>query len=69
MDSNDNLQFKILVKKTVILFIILGACRKQALFTLSTDNIIFKEILLPNITMKTYKAKYTIRVLDLSPLP
>ena len=44
MDSNDNLQFKVLVKKTVMLFIILGARRKQALFTLSTDNIIFKEL-------------------------
>ena len=58
MDSNDNLQFKVLVKKTVMLFIILGARRKQALFTLSTDSIIFKEnkvILLPNITMKHTK--------------
>ena len=33
MDSNDNLQFKVLVQKTIILFIILGARRKQALFT------------------------------------
>ena len=32
MDSNDNLQFKALVKKTVMLFIIFGARRKQALF-------------------------------------
>ena len=58
MDSNDNLQFKVLVKKTVMLFIILGARRKQALFTLRTDDIIFKEnkvILLPNITMKHTK--------------
>ena len=55
MDSNDNLQFKALVKKMVMLFIILGVRRKQALFTLSTDNIIFKEnkvILLSNETMK-----------------
>ena len=45
MDSNDNLQFKAPVKKT-------------ALFTLSTDNIIFKEnkvTLLPNKTMKHTK--------------
>ena len=58
MNSNDNFQFKALVKKTVMLFIILGARRKQALFTLSTDNIIFKEnevILLPNMTMKHTK--------------
>ena len=42
----------------VILFIILGARRKQNLFTLSINNIIFKEnkvILLPNITMKHTK--------------
>ena len=41
-----------------MLFIILGARRKQALFTLSTDNIIFKEnkvILLSNKTMKHTK--------------
>ena len=58
MDSNENLQFKVLVKKTVMLFIILGVRRKQALFTLSTENIIFKEnkvILLPNETMKHAK--------------
>ena len=58
MDSNDKLQFKALVKKTFMLFIILGAHRKQALFTLSNDNIIFKEnkvILLPNKTIKHTK--------------
>ena len=58
MDSNDNLQLKALVKKMVMLFIIFGARRKQALFTLSTDNIIFNEnkvILLPNIIMKHTK--------------
>ena len=37
MDFND----EALVKKTVMLVIILGARRKQALFTSSTDNIIF----------------------------
>ena len=55
MDFNDNLQFKSQVKKTVMLFIISGARKKQALFTLSTNNIIFKEnkvILLSNKTMK-----------------
>ena len=58
IDSNDNLQFKALVKKTVMLFIILGERKKQALFTLSTGNIIFKEnkvILLANKTMKYTK--------------
>ena len=55
MDSNNKLQFKTLVKKTVMLFIISGARIKQVLFTLSTSNIIFKEnkvILLPSKTMK-----------------
>ena len=50
--------FKALVKKTVMLFIILGSRRKQTLFTLSTDNIIFKEnkvSLLINKTMKHTK--------------
>ena len=58
MDSNHNLQFKILIKKTVMLFIILGALRKQNLFTLTTENIIFKEnkvVFLPNKTMKYTK--------------
>ena len=58
MDSNENLQFMALVKKTIELFIILRACRKQVLFTLSTDNIILKEnkvILLPNKTIKHTK--------------
>ena len=58
-ENNDCLEFKELVKKTAMLFIILGAHRKQALFTLSVDNIVFKEnkvILLPNKTMKHTKA-------------
>ena len=55
MDSKDNLQFKALVKKKVMLFIKLEAHRKQAVFTSSIYNIIFKEnttILLPIKTMK-----------------
>ena len=58
-ENNVCLEFKGLVKKTVMLFIILGTRRKQALFTLSVDNIVFKEnkvILLPNKTMKNTKA-------------
>ena len=43
-ENNDCLEFKELVKETVMLFIILGAGRKHALFTLSVDNIAFKEI-------------------------
>ena len=57
-ENNDCLEFKELVKKTVILFIILGVRRKQALFTLSVDNIVLKEnkfILLPSKTMKHTK--------------
>ena len=41
-ESNDCLECQLLVKKAVMLFIILGACRKQALFTLSVDNIVFQ---------------------------
>ena len=58
MDSHDNLQFKALVKKTIMLFIILGARKKLTLFTLSTDNMIFKEnkvIFFPNKTLKHTK--------------
>lgn len=43
MDSNDTLGTATLVKETVILFIILGAHRKQALFMFSTSNITFRE--------------------------
>ena len=39
-DNNENFQFKDLVKKTVaVLFMIPGACRKQALFTITVDKI------------------------------
>ena len=44
MDSNDALGFKVLVKETVMLFIMFGTDRKQVLFTLSTGNITFREI-------------------------
>ena len=58
-ENNNCLEFKYLVKKTIMLFIILGARRKQVLFILSVDNIVFKEnmdILLLNKTMKHTKA-------------
>ena len=42
MGSNGSLQLNALVEKTIILFIILGARRKQILFTLSIENISFK---------------------------
>ena len=65
MDSNDNLQIKALVKETVMLFIILGACRKQALVTLTFDNIIFKEnkVICFRKNHETHEVKYTIRAL------
>ena len=43
MDPKNNLQFKTLVKKTVMLFKKLGTHRKQAMFTSSICDIIFKE--------------------------
>ena len=55
IETNDKLQFKDLVKKTVMLFIILGARRKQVLFTMSVDDIIIEEnkiVFLPNKTLK-----------------
>ena len=53
--TNDKLQFKDLVKKTVTLFMILGARRKQPLFTITVDNIVTEEnkiVFLPNKTLK-----------------
>ena len=55
MPDNEELEFKYTVKKLVMLFLILGARRKQALFTINIENIIFadnKVILLPNKTLK-----------------
>ena len=55
IEANDKLQFKDLVKKAVMLFMILGARRKQALFTITVDNIIIGEnkiVFLPNKTLK-----------------
>ena len=43
IETNDKLQFKDLVKKTVMLFMILGARRKQPLFTITVDSIIIEE--------------------------
>ena len=40
IDNNENLQFKDLVKRTVVLFIILGASRKQAFCTIAVDDIV-----------------------------
>ena len=52
IETNDELQFKDLVKKTVM---ILGARRIQALFTIKVDNIIIEEnkiVFLPNKSLK-----------------
>ena len=40
IQTNDKLQFKDLVKKTAMLFMILGALRKQASFTVTVDTIV-----------------------------
>ena len=56
--NNEELDFKYLVKKIVMLFMILDARRKHALFTIYVDNIVFKNdkvILLPNKTLKHSK--------------
>ena len=53
LPDNEELEFKYIVKKLAML--ILGARRKQALFTINIGNIIFtdnKFILLPNKTLK-----------------
>ena len=55
LDHNKNLNYKDLVKKTTILFIIIDDGEKPTLFTVSVENILFKEnklFLLPNKTMK-----------------
>ena len=55
MPHNNELDFKFLCKKLVVLFLILGARRKQALTTIIKDNVILehdKVILLPNKTLK-----------------
>ena len=54
----EELECKYLVKKTVMLFMILGARRKHALSKIYVGNIIFKDdkvILLPNKTLKHSK--------------
>ena len=52
-EDNEDFHFRELVENAVILFAVLGASRKQALFTISVDNVIFenkKVIFLPNKT-------------------
>ena len=55
LPDNKELEFKDIVKRLVMLFLILDVCRKQALFTINIENIIFadsKVIILPNKTLK-----------------
>ena len=55
LPDNEGLEFKYIVKKLVMLFLILGARKKQPLFTINIDNIIFadnKVILLQSKTLK-----------------
>ena len=55
---NEELEFKYLVEKIDMFFMILGARRKHALSTIYIDNIAFQDdkvILLPNKTLKHSK--------------
>ena len=47
IETNDKLQFKDLVQKTVMFFMILGALGKQDLFTVTVDNIVTEENKMP----------------------
>ena len=38
LDHNGNLKYKYLVRKTVMLFVIISARRKQTLFAISVEN-------------------------------
>ena len=55
---------KEIVKKTVMLFMILGACRKQALFTMTVDNITTEENKIVFLRNKTLKQSNTHRPLE-----
>ena len=65
MDSKDNLQFKALVKKKAMLFIKLGAHRKQAVFTSSIYNIIFKENKTNLLPIKTMERRVGVVLVSL----
>ena len=52
-ETNNKLKFKALVKKTVMFFMVLGACKKEALFTITLDNIVENKVIFrPNKTLK-----------------
>ena len=55
MPPNSELDFICLCKKLVILLLILGVRRKQALTSITVENVVLdhgKVILLPNMTLK-----------------
>lgn len=41
-NNNENLQFKNVMKKIVMLFVVLEARREQSLFTIGVDNTVVK---------------------------
>ena len=47
IETNDKLQFKDLVQKTVMFFMILGALGKQDLFAVTVGNIVTEENKMP----------------------
>ena len=64
-------EFRYLVKKIVMLFMILGARKEHALSTIYVDNIAFKDdkvILLPNKTLKHSKPTRPLQPLIYSKL-
>ena len=65
-DNNKELDFKYLLKKIVMLFLIIAARRKHALSTIYVDDIVFKDdkiILLPNKTLKHSKLTRPLQAL------
>ena len=64
MEPNSKLTFKQLCRKLAVLFMLLGARRKQALLTIDIANVIVetdKAILLPNKTLKHTSPKHPIQ--------
>ena len=61
---NDKFQFKVLVKKNVMLFMTLGARMKEALFTIPVDSIVTVENKIMFFTNKTLKHTNTHRPLE-----
>ena len=64
IETNNKFQFKNLVKKTVMLFMILGARRKQGLFTVTVDNIVTEVNKIVFLPKKTLKHSSTHRPLE-----